>query len=87
MVCLPAALARDFDRAVGRWAIVRCVDAVARSGFAAPRTRWEADGDVDGEGREVTWRPASASDQLRLAVRSAGGVAVVALRARDVGAS
>jgi hypothetical protein len=44
VVCLPAALARDFDRAVGRWAIVRCVDAVARSGFAVPRIRWEADG-------------------------------------------
>jgi hypothetical protein len=47
-------------------------------------TRWEADGEVSGEGREVMWRPASRSDQLRLAVRTDDGVAVVSLRAREV---
>ena len=46
--------------------------------------RWETNGEVSGEGREVTWCPASRDDQLTLAVRGRGGVAVTALRARDV---
>jgi len=46
--------------------------------------RWESNGQVEGEGREVTWRPASHDDQLRVAVRTRGGVAVTALRARHV---
>ncbi|MCB9595038.1 MAG: B12-binding domain-containing radical SAM protein [Sandaracinaceae bacterium] len=47
-------------------------------------TRWESDGDVDGDGPEVAWRPASETDQLRVAVRTRGGVAVVTLRATAV---
>ncbi len=46
--------------------------------------RWESNGDVEGDGREVTWRPASSDDQLRVAVRTRGGVAITALRARQV---
>jgi hypothetical protein len=46
--------------------------------------RWESNGEVEGEGREVTWRPASRDDQLRVAVRTPGGVAVTSLRARHV---
>ncbi len=46
--------------------------------------RWETDGEVDGAGREVWWKPASASDQLRVAVRSGTGVAVTSVRAREV---
>ncbi len=47
-------------------------------------TRWESDGDVEGDGPEVAWRPASELDQLRVAVRTRGGVAVVTLRASAV---
>jgi hypothetical protein len=47
--------------------------------------RWESTGDIEGEGREVTWRPASPDDQLRVAVRTEGGVAITALRARHAG--
>ncbi|MGC4121975.1 MAG: hypothetical protein QM765_46825 [Myxococcales bacterium] len=50
-------------------------------------TRCETSGIVVGEGRELTWTPASADDSLRVAVRSAGGVAVVSLRACEVKAS
>ncbi|MCC7542965.1 MAG: hypothetical protein IT379_42510, partial [Deltaproteobacteria bacterium] len=46
--------------------------------------RWEADGVVVGDGLEVDWTPEDADDQLRVAVRSRGGVAVVALRACEV---
>ncbi len=47
-------------------------------------TRWECDGKVHGDGPEVTWTPRSEHDQLRVAVRSRGGVAVVTLRAGAV---
>ena len=60
-------------------------------GPAAVGTRWEADGPVCAVGdttlaaaREVTWRPAGADDQLRVAVRARGGVAVLALLPRDL---
>ena len=46
--------------------------------------RWESNGEVSGEGREVRWCPASRDDQLTLSVRTRGGVAVTAVRARDV---
>lgn len=46
--------------------------------------RWESDGVVVGEGKTVTWHPESKSAQIRLAVRTEGGVAVTALRAVDV---
>ncbi len=50
-------------------------------------TRWECDGVVYGDGPEVAWTPRSEHDQLRVAVRSRGGVAVVTLRAGAVQSS
>ncbi len=50
----------------------------------AASTRWEGDGLISGEGTEVRWEPGAADDQLRVAVRTRGGVAVLALRASDV---
>jgi anaerobic magnesium-protoporphyrin IX monomethyl ester cyclase len=47
-------------------------------------TRWEGDGRIEGEGMEVRWVPECDDDQIRVAVRSTGGVAVVTLRARAV---
>lgn len=46
--------------------------------------RWQSDGRIEGDSREVTWTPAHDEDQLRVAVRSKGGVAVVSVRAGDV---
>jgi radical SAM superfamily enzyme YgiQ (UPF0313 family) len=47
--------------------------------------RWEGalEGAVDQE-REVVWTPSSPSDQLRVAVRTRGGVAITSVRARTV---
>ena len=42
--------------------------------------RWQSDGKVTGSDRQVTWSPASDQDQLNVAVRSRGGVAVAELR-------
>lgn len=47
-------------------------------------TRWEGDGEVDGDGREARWVPGNDTDQVRVGVRSAGGVVVATLRAREV---
>jgi radical SAM superfamily enzyme YgiQ (UPF0313 family) len=47
-------------------------------------TRWEAEGAIDGEGPSVLWQPASAEDQLAVAVRTRGGIAVVTIRASSV---
>ena len=47
--------------------------------------RWESEGHVKGEGREVLWTPAHDDDALRVAVRSSGGITVATLRATDVG--
>ncbi len=58
---------------------------VSIDGVSAPcSTKWESDGDVEGDGLAIAWRPASDTDQLRVAVRTAGGVAVVTLRASAV---
>lgn len=46
--------------------------------------RWEASGQVIGTGREVEWVPDSEDDQIRLAVRAKGGIAVVSLRVSEV---
>jgi hypothetical protein len=46
--------------------------------------RWEGDGTIRGRGRCVRWIPDSDSAQLRVAARTAGGVAVAALRATAV---
>jgi len=47
-------------------------------------TRWQADGVVDGDGREVVWRPSSDEDLLCVAIRSRGGVTTTLLRPGDV---
>jgi hypothetical protein len=46
--------------------------------------RWEAEGVVEGSGREVLWHPDGPLAQLRVAARTEGGVAVAALRARSI---
>jgi len=51
---------------------------------AAASTRWEGDGRIAAEGLEARWEPTGDDDQLRVAVRTRGGVAVLALRAREV---
>ncbi len=47
-------------------------------------TRWEGDGRIDAEGRDARWIPGADDDQIRVAARTAHGVAVLALRARDL---
>jgi len=42
--------------------------------------RWQAQGQVDGDGDEVLWTPSSDEDQLDAAVRTRDGVAVTSLR-------
>jgi hypothetical protein len=51
---------------------------------ARASARWEAEGEVDGEGTLVRWRPSGPSDRVRVAIRTRGGVAVLSLRAEDV---
>jgi anaerobic magnesium-protoporphyrin IX monomethyl ester cyclase len=48
--------------------------------------RLETDGRLEQlvEGREVLWQPESAVDQLRVGIRSKGGVTIKSLRAKDV---
>ncbi|MEI8259534.1 MAG: hypothetical protein WCJ30_28035, partial [Deltaproteobacteria bacterium] len=46
--------------------------------------RWQASGRIEGEGNEVRWRPSSADDALRVAVRTRGGVSFATVRAREV---
>ena len=46
--------------------------------------RWETDGKLTGEGRDVVWQPACDDDQLRVAVRTRGGVAITSLRASQL---
>jgi hypothetical protein len=50
----------------------------------AVSVRWEADGEVRGEGREVRWVPGADDGALRVAVRARGGLAFLSLRARSV---
>ncbi len=63
-------------------------DAVVVDLVGAPAqvsTRWEASGEVVGEGASVRWSPAQGGhDALRVAVRSRGGVSFASLRPRDV---
>jgi hypothetical protein len=46
--------------------------------------RWEATGSVAGDGLQAEWVPSSDSDLLRVAVRTAGGVAILELRAKEI---
>lgn len=57
---------------------------VGLEGVTVPvSTRWEADGEVQGSGVEVRWRPDGPADRVRVAIRSRGGVAVLSLRADE----
>jgi radical SAM superfamily enzyme YgiQ (UPF0313 family) len=47
-------------------------------------TRWQAQGQVDGDGAQVLWTPSSDEDQLDVAVRTRDGVAVTLLRLEQV---
>jgi hypothetical protein len=47
-------------------------------------TRWQGDGAIEGDGTSVQWKPASDDDQIRVAVRTRGGIAVASLRVADV---
>ena len=46
--------------------------------------RWQAQGQVEGEGDEVLWTPSSDEDQLDVVVRTHDGVAVTLLRQGQV---
>jgi hypothetical protein len=50
----------------------------------AASARWEGDGVIDDDGLSARWTPAGPDDQLRVALRTRGGVAVLALRASEV---
>lgn len=45
-------------------------------------TLWQSDGRIVGDGRTVTWYPESDTDQISVAVRTRGGIAVLAVRAK-----
>ena len=62
----------------------RVIVARVEGGPETVATRWQADGRIEGEGREVRWIPCGHKDTLRVAVRSRGGVAVVSVRAETV---
>jgi len=53
-------------------------------GPKAVSLRWQADGEIEGDDREVFWKPSSEEDQISVGVRSRGGVAVVSLRLKDL---
>jgi hypothetical protein len=53
-------------------------------GPAALSVRWEAEGRIEGEEREVRWTPQADDDLLGVAVRSRGGVSLLTLRAQSV---
>ncbi len=52
---------------------------------SAVTTKWESNGEIRGAGLEITWLPRHDADQVSVAVRSRGGIAVLALRAREIG--
>jgi hypothetical protein len=51
---------------------------------AAVSMRWESAGRIEGDGDTVIWSPADPDDQIRVAVRSLGGVSVVSIRAKQL---
>jgi anaerobic magnesium-protoporphyrin IX monomethyl ester cyclase len=64
------------------------IEVAAANVDGAASYRWESDGEVliadDGDGQRARWRPESSADQLRLGVRTRGGVAVVTLLAKHL---
>ena len=51
---------------------------------AGATLRWQAEGPIEGEGEVVRWSPAAADDQLRVAIRTKGGVAITSVRASQL---
>jgi len=47
-------------------------------------TRWQAQGEIEGEGTQVVWTPSFDEDQLDVAGRTADGVSVTLLRLAQV---
>jgi hypothetical protein len=62
----------------------RAIIARVEGGPSTIGTKWEAEGSIDGDGREVRWTPSDDRDTLRVAVRARGGFAVVSVRAGAV---
>ncbi len=67
----------------GRWQGGRVLATVAgMTGVFG--VRWQAQGQVEGEGAQVAWAPSSDEDQLDVAVRTRDGVSVTILRTCQV---
>ncbi len=49
----------------------------------AVSTTWRGEGRIEGDGLEISWWPEHPDDQIRVAIRSTGGVMIKAHRARD----
>ena len=47
-------------------------------------TRWQSRGKIAGSGLVVQWVPEDPDDELRVAVRTQGGVTIAALRVKDI---
>ncbi|MBN2195184.1 MAG: radical SAM protein [Polyangiaceae bacterium] len=60
------------------------IEATLVGGETEMSIRWEGEGVIEGAEREIRWRPVSPDDQLRVGVRTRGGVAVATLRAKCV---
>jgi len=73
-LCLPPEI-----RLTGEW-VGDTVHVRLLGGDESLTVRWQSEGEVAGEDRQVTWTPASDQDQLNVAVRSREGVAVAELR-------
>jgi len=60
------------------------VRATARVDAAQVSLRWQARGAVDGDAHSVKWLPADEHDRLVVVARSAGGLALASVRAKNV---
>jgi hypothetical protein len=60
------------------------VEVELEGGPSAASLRWQGDGRIEGEGRSVRWHPADDDDQIRVAVRTVGGIAITSVRASQV---
>jgi len=68
---------------VGRWRGA-VVEVALRATTRALAIRWEAQGEVAGQGARATWVPAGEDDRLVAAIHSEGGVAFRSLGVREV---
>jgi anaerobic magnesium-protoporphyrin IX monomethyl ester cyclase len=65
-------------------AVAGAVEVRVVGALGSASTRWaSASGSIEGDGLVVRWQP-DAGDQIRVAIRTLGGVGVLALRAVDV---